>query len=325
MIDFTPFFNTLGNLYPIPLADSLSDRVDQIMQERPHGDLAGWIQCVAELPEIEPSRIDLNTGRIAIGSQQDCDNTIRCELTEKLMEFHPWRKGPFDIFGIGIDTEWRSDIKWDRLKDHIAPLKDKLVLDVGCGNGYFCYRMIGAGAKAVIGIDPYMLFVMQYQALNKYIKCDRATVLPLKLEDMPDIADTFDTVFSMGVLYHRRNPIEHLKDLHKLLTPEGQVVLETLVLDRKDEKLLVPEGRYAKMRNVWNIPSPSLLTHWLGKAGFENARVIDVTKTTLVEQNSTEWMRYESLAEYLDKDNDSLTIEGHPAPVRAVVIAEKAL
>ncbi|MCK4999353.1 MAG: DUF1698 domain-containing protein, partial [Anaerohalosphaera sp.] len=152
---------------------------------------------------------------------------------------------------------------------------------------------------------------------------NRASVLPLKIEDLPGDRAWFNTVLSMGVLYHRRHPLEHLENLLALTLPGGEVVLETLVLDKAGTDVLVPKGRYAKMRNVWNIPSPSLLTHWLGKAGFENARVIDVTKTTLIEQNSTEWMRYESLAEYLDKDNDSLTIEGHPAPVRAVVIAEK--
>lgn len=324
MIDFTPFFTTLANVCSPSLADSLSSRVDQVMRDRPHGDLAGWIQDVEQLPHIEPTQIDLNASRIAIGSHQDCDDTVRSELTDKLMAFHPWRKGPWSVFDIDIDTEWRSDLKWDRLKNHIAPLKDKLVLDVGCGNGYFCYRMIGEGAKAVIGIDPYMLFVMQYQALNKYIKCDRATVLPLKLEDMPDLSSSFDTIFSMGVLYHRRDAVAHLKDLGQLLTTGGQVVLETLVLDSENEKLLVPEGRYAKMRNVWNIPSPSLLSRWLDEAGFINARVIDVTKTTAVEQKSTEWMRYESLDEYLDKNNDNLTIEGHPAPVRAIALAEKA-
>lgn len=323
MIDFTHFFTNLGNECSKSLADKSSSRVEQIMRERPHGDLAGWLEAVRDLPEIEPSQINLNASRIAIGSKLDCGDVVRDELADKLMAFHPWRKGPFGVFGIDIDTEWRSDLKWDRLKDHIAPLKGRLVLDVGCGNGYFCYRMIGAGAKAVVGIDPYMLFVMQYQALNKYIGCDRATVLPLTLEDMPEVGGCFDTVFSMGVLYHRRDVIAHLKDIGNLLTDGGEVILETLVLDKAGEELLVPEGRYAKMRNVWNIPSPSLLTRWMNEAGFANARAINVTKTTVIEQKSTEWMRYESLAEYLDKDNSSLTIESHPAPVRAIVIAEK--
>ncbi|MEW8068099.1 MAG: DUF1698 domain-containing protein, partial [Candidatus Thiodiazotropha endolucinida] len=45
--------------------------------------------------------------------------------------------------------------------------------------------------------------------------------------------------------------------------------------------------------------------------------------TTIEEQRATEWMRFESLADYLDPADRSLTIEGYPAPRRAVFVARQ--
>jgi len=291
------------------------------MQALSHGDFEKWCAAIKSMPEVEQSHIDLNADAVTIaGELKDAKLT---SLKENLMQLHPWRKGPFDLFGIHIDTEWRSDLKWARLKDHLD-LKDKLVLDVGCGNGYYLFRMLGAGAKAAIGVDPFLLYVMQFHAINKYVHTNKAAVLPLGVDDVPDGCGCFDTVFSMGILYHRREPKEHLRQLHGFLKPGGQVVLETIVLDTEKEELLVPEGRYGKMRNVWAIASPALLTKWLTECGFGNVKILDVTKTTLDEQRQTEWMTFESLHDFLDPNDDSKTIEGHPAPVRAILIAQKS-
>jgi len=46
-----------------------------------------------------------------------------------------------------------------------------------------------------------------------------------------------------------------------------------------------------------------------------------VTKTNVEEQRTTEWMRFHSLHDFLDVQNDNLTREGLPAPVRAILIA----
>ncbi|MDH4202439.1 MAG: tRNA 5-methoxyuridine(34)/uridine 5-oxyacetic acid(34) synthase CmoB [Phycisphaerae bacterium] len=321
MIDYSEFFAYLKTTPLAEIADDFSARTNAAMQALSHGDFEKWCAAIKSMPEVEQSHIDLNADAVTIaGELKDAKLT---SLKENLMQLHPWRKGPFDLFGIHIDTEWRSDLKWARLKDHLD-LKDKLVLDVGCGNGYYLFRMLGAGAKAAIGVDPFLLYVMQFHAINKYVHTNKAAVLPLGVDDVPDGCGCFDTVFSMGILYHRREPKEHLRQLHGFLKPGGQVVLETIVLDTEKEELLVPEGRYGKMRNVWAIASPALLTKWLTECGFGNVKILDVTKTTLDEQRQTEWMTFESLHDFLDPNDDSKTIEGHPAPVRAILIAQKS-
>ncbi|MBL7214157.1 MAG: tRNA 5-methoxyuridine(34)/uridine 5-oxyacetic acid(34) synthase CmoB, partial [Phycisphaerae bacterium] len=316
MIDYSDFFDYLRMTALTDVAGEFASRTCEVLRGLSHGDYEKWCAAISAMPEVKPSRIDLCADVVTVAG--DMEETAHRQLKEKLMQLHPWRKGSFDLFGIHIDTEWRSDLKWSRLGNYIN-LKDKLILDVGCGNGYYLYRLLGAGAKAAVGVDPFLLYVMQFHAINKYARTDKAAVLPLGIEGVPKGCGCFDTVFSMGLLYHRREPKNHLAELFGFLKPGGQLVLETIVLDKRAEELLVPEGRYAKMHNVWNIPSPRLLEKWLAQSGFENIQVIDITKTTSNEQRKTDWMTYESLNDFLDPNDKTKTIEGYPAPVRAIL------
>ncbi|MEI8574457.1 tRNA 5-methoxyuridine(34)/uridine 5-oxyacetic acid(34) synthase CmoB [Methylomonas sp. LW13] len=298
----------------------LPEQLAAAFADSSHGDLKRWQQVVEDLPDLMPSSVDLLES-VRVGQAEDISDEMRAGLREQLMQLHPWRKGPYRIFDIDIDTEWRSDWKWDRVKDQIAPLRNRLVLDVGCGNGYHCWRMLGAGARLVVGIDPTLLSVMQFQAIRKLHGEAPIYLLPLGIEDVPPNMGLFDTVFSMGVLYHRRSPIDHLLELRGCLRAGGELILETLVVEGDAQHVLVPEGRYAQMRNVWFLPSCAALMLWMRRCGFKNIRLADVSKTSVEEQRSTEWMRFHSLAEFLDPHSPDLTCEGLPAPVRAVIVA----
>lgn len=290
----------------------------QRLKNHVHGDMPGWLDAISRVPAGSGHAV-LDRDAPQLGGPADEPARLR----EDLMCLHPWRKGPLELAGITVDTEWRSDWKWNRLKPHID-VTGQQVLDIGCGNGYFGLRMLGAGAKQVVGIDPTLVFVMQWLVMQKLAPVLRNFVLPLGIEDLPADTRSFDSVFSMGVLYHRRKPVEHLEQLKKLTRPGGQVVLETLVLEGGGENTLKPEGRYARMRNVHAIPTLNVLLDWLVRAGLPGARVLDVSKTTTGEQRSTDWMRFESLEACLDVKNPALTIEGHPAPVRAALVVPVA-
>ena len=247
------------------------------------------------------------------------------QVAELLMDFHPWRKGPFEILGCRIDTEWRSNWKWDRLTEAVD-FRSRAVLDIGCGNGYYGWRMLGAGADWVLGCDPFLLYVMQFEVLRKYATEDllnRHFVVPIGDEEIPDGLNFFDITLSMGVLYHRTSPIDHLRKVASTLKPNGQVVMETIVVDSTEPTVLVPKGRYAKMRNVWFLPSVPMLELWMSRTGFCEIEVVDVSLTTTEEQRRTEWMTFESLADFLDPNDASKTIEGYPAPRRALLVARK--
>ncbi len=325
MILFDDFYRELESTpFKADIAD-FRGAIERRYVNRIHGDHPLWQSAYDRLPDITADRIILDADTVSASCECGPDAASSEQLEQALRQLHPWRKGPFRLFDLTIDTEWRSDWKWRRLQPHLSPLAGRCVLDVGCGSGYHCWRMLGAGARLVIGIDPSQKFLFQFHAIKKYLGPLAAYYLPLRSEDLPPRLGRFDTVFSMGVLYHRRSPFQHLEELRHALKPGGELVLETLVIEGSRHQVLVPGERYAQMRNVWFIPSCDELEHWLLRAGFEQVRLVEVNRTSLQEQRSTDWMRFHSLENFLDPADDKLTIEGYPAPRRASFIARKRL
>ena len=236
-----------------------------------------------------------------------------------LKELKPWRKGPFKVFNIHIDSMWQSNLKWQRFANKIQTLKGKNVLDVGSNNGYFLMQSYLAGAKFSLGIDPSKHAFCQFEVLKKLANNPKKiNLLPLKCEEFPSLG-IFDTVFSLGVIYHRKSPIEHLEELRSFLKPKGELVLETLISTKGD--LIFPSKTYAKMRNVFFIPSLKILFTWLERLKFEVIKVISISKTTPSEQKTTTWCDAQGLDDFLDPTNPNYTIEGYFAPVRAIISA----
>jgi tRNA (mo5U34)-methyltransferase len=302
MFDFDALTACLDELGLAHWNEALLPTVRDRLTGKTHGDWARWQAAVAALPAARG-----NTERVR----------------ELLMELHPWRKGPLQLDAVRIDTEWRSDWKWSRLRDAIEPLEGRAVLDVGSGNGYYALEMRKAGAAAVIGVDPTLLFAMQFLAINVFAGDGRVFILPCRLEETPPANHAFDTTFSMGVLYHQRDHQAHLRHLGTTLRPGGQLVLETLFLPGEDLRAETPPARYARMRNVWSLPTVPQLVRWLEEAGYRNIDVVDRSITTVDEQRSTEWMTFESLPEALDAEDPTRTIEGWPAPRRVIVTARR--
>ena len=300
MFDFDALRHKLASLGLENWNEELVPVLHDRLTGKTHGDWARWNRVIEELPD-------------ARGDE--------ARLRRLLMGLHPWRKGPLELDGVVIDTEWRSDLKWARVKDAIASLDGRRVLDVGSGNGYYALEMRKAGAAVVIGVDPTLLFAMQFQAINVFAQDPSVFILPCRLEETPPAHNAFDTTFSMGVLYHQRSPVGHLDHLRSTLRPGGQLVLETIYVPGEESYACTPADRYARMRNVWLLPTLAELTTWLRRSGFTSVEIIDTTVTTTDEQRSTEWMTFESLREALDPSDPTKTVEGWPAPRRVVVTA----
>lgn len=340
-------------------AKQLADMTEKATTNLNHGDVQKWLDAIASLPVLTAAgstvSYDINQDTITVELDQlsaaqtasrKVSDTQSADIKDALLTLRPWRKGPYQVSGTFIDTEWRSDWKWQRVAPHISSLAGRKVLDVGCGNGYHAWRMRGAGAALVIGIDPSPLFMLQFSALQNFINDSQVQLLPVALEALPHRLQIFDSVFSMGVLYHRRQHHEHLRELHDTLRDGGELILETLILPGAGSDMLQPaqsispaeratttkqdseqadkvNGRYARMHNVWSLPTESLLHSWLSDSGFSNIRTVDINKTTVDEQRSTDWMPFESLDKALHPSDPQLTVEGWPAPTRAIVIANK--
>lgn len=322
MIEFGDFYQLIAKGPLSHWLNTLPPQLSSWQRDSLHGKFKHWFNAVERLPQLTPDRLDLRDSVRAEMSPSLTPGQL-AGIEKMLRVLMPWRKGPFSLYGIDIDTEWRSDWKWQRVLPHISPLAGRTILDVGCGSGYHLWRMVGAGAHLAVGIDPMQLFLCQFEAVRKLIGGDqRAHLLPLGIEQLPELA-AFDSVFSMGVLYHRRSPLDHLYQLKNQLVSEGELVLETLVIEGDAQQVLVPGDRYAQMRNVYFIPSALALKSWLEKCGFVDVRIADLCQTSLEEQRRTGWMTTESLAEFLDPDDGSKTIEGYPAPLRALLVARK--
>ena len=282
-------------------------------------ELTRWQKQLANLPSVEDAELKVSNC-VALATQKPLAKSNLLRTKAILKNFMPWRKGPFDFFSINIDTEWRSDWKWDRVLPHITSLENRKVLDVGCGSGYHLFRMHACKASQVIGIDPTALFFYQFHCFKRYLHKVNIHFLPIGIEDMP-VTGYFDTVFSMGVLYHRTDPIKFLKELKAQLAENGELILETLVVDGDENTVLMPSDRYAQMRNVWFIPSVKALILWMKRVGFKNIKCVDIDNTSVEEQRATQWMENHSLIDFLDPTDKTKTIEGYPAPKRAVIVA----
>lgn len=320
-INYSLLLEKIKNTDLEPWLAVLPKQLDEKLYNTNHGDLSAWEAMLELLPTVDAEKVSLNSSAVAVGSDDQLDDETKNKVKDLLKVVMPWRKGPFNFFGIHIDTEWHSDWKWDRLEKELSPLAGRKILDVGCGNGYHLWRMAAHNPELIIGVDPGLKYVYQFEVMRRYIKNDNTYLLPFGIEDVPQLK-AFDTVFSMGVFYHRKSPIDHLIELRDCLRSGGELVLETLIIDGEDGEVLLPEDRYAQMRNVWFLPTVPTLVSWMKRCGYKNIRVVDVSVTTIEEQRSTEWMSFHSLEQFLDPDDHTKTVEGYPAPKRVVVMAD---
>ena len=303
-------------------AAGLPQQIATTLQTQLHGSWGTWQSALQQIAPYQTDHWAATPVAVRFGGVGELDLESQKVLTAALQQLHPWRKGPFIVHDIALDSEWRSDLKWARIAPQLD-LTGQAVLDVGCGNGYYGWQMLAAGARWVVGIDPTVLFVMQFFAVQQLLRVPPPFyVLPVGLEALPPQLKAFDTVFSMGVLYHRRSPLDHLLQLRGCLRAGGTLVLETLVLEGEQGQVLVPEKSYAKMPNVWFIPSIPTVVAWLKRCQFHSIQVLDITVTTPQEQRSTPWMRFESLVDFLDPNDSRYTVEGLPAPRRALLTAQ---
>ena len=297
-------------------ADRSTEAAAAVAALRAHGDSPGWAQAVAALPESIDANARLDSPAVTIGADEVALATAPLEA------LRPWRKGPFRLYGIDIDAEWRSDLKWERLQRSVS-VGGARIIDIGCGNFYYGWRALGAGAEHVTGVDPTVLFSFQYLAARNGLAEPASVLLPHRSEELTPSGD-YSLALSMGVLYHRRAPLDHLQELKRWLHPGGVAVVETLVLAGPgQDRVLTPKGRYAGMRNVWFIPTVETLQRWLERCGFLDPQLVDLTPTTTAEQRVTPWSGNRSLADVLNARDPGRTIEDEPAPLRAMVVARR--
>ncbi|MDD3008510.1 MAG: tRNA 5-methoxyuridine(34)/uridine 5-oxyacetic acid(34) synthase CmoB [Arcobacter sp.] len=283
-----------------------------------------WYLQLQEACKIEKSDLEIDYGDwFSVGKKEDLTNDEYEVIVETAKKLIPWRKGPFKVFGLEIDSEWQSNIKYNLIRPYFN-LKDKVVADIGCNNGYYMFRMLEDKPKRLIGFDPSPLTLHQFEFINHFVKSDIVYEM-LGVEHLEFYNHKFDFIFMLGVLYHRPDPVGTLKSLARGLNSKGEILIDTFMIDGEDEICLTPNKRYSKIPNIYFIPTIPALKNWLERAGFENIEVLATTVTTSEEQRKTEWSFDQSLEDFLDENDKTKTVEGYPAPKRVYVKARKVL
>ena len=260
---------------------------------------------------------------VCIGAPKEISIQQRQEIEKELQAFIPWRKGPFSVFGIQIDSEWQGHLKWNRISPHLDDLHKKTICDLGCNNGYYMYRMLAYNPELVLGIDPVPRFRLQFEYLQKFSLEERLKFEPIGFQELSYFDKVFDVIFCMGILYHHRNPIEILRSCWEVLKPKGQLVVESLGIPGHEPVSLFPEGRYANMKGVWFIPTEACLHHWLKKSGYTKIECHYNERMSEEEQRSTPYSPFPSFQEALHAEDSDLTREGYRRPNRLVFTARK--
>lgn len=165
----------------------------------------------------------------------------------------------------------------------------------------------------------------QFEYINHFKKNDNLKFELFGIEDLPNFKSFYDVIFSMGVLYHHRHPLEQLISIREALVPGGEMIMETIGIPGDDSICLFPEDRYSKMRNVWFLPTLACLKNWINRTGFIDMEVVSVSTTNFEEQRKTPWCPppHQSLEDFLDENDQTKTVEGYPAPVRFCIKAKK--
>lgn len=277
-------------------------------------------EAIKNLPRHEDVEVSLGDSVSVKIPNPSKDEAEQIKKTALLMK--PWRKGPFGINKLFIDSEWQSQIKYNLLEPHFN-LKDKIVGDIGCNNGYYLFRMQSHEPKKLIGFDPSAIYYSQFQFFNHFIKSDIIYEL-LGVEHVEFYEHKFDVLFCLGVLYHRSDPVMMLKSLFKGLNKGGELILDTFMIDGEEEMCLTPKDRYSKIPNIYFVPTVPALINWCHRAGFESIEVLETMVTEANEQRKTEWIDTQSLEDYLDPNDQTKTLEGYPAPKRVYIKAKKS-
>jgi len=265
------------------------------------------------IENLKDVTVDVTLGDV-VKIEGNIDNTQLYKTAKLLM---PWRKGPFKIGTTYIDTEWKSDIKYNLLRPYFN-LRDKRVADIGCNNGYYLFRMQEDNPKSLVGFDPSPIYKTQFDFINHFVKSDIVYEL-LGVEHLEFYEEKFDTIFCLGVLYHRSDPVAMLKQLYKGLDKKGEVILDTFYIEGEGEMCLSPKSSYSKIPNIYFVPTIGALKNWCLRAGFSEFEVLETSVTELNEQRKTEWIEGQSLEDFLDPQDSSKTVEGYPAPARVYV------
>jgi len=187
--------------------------------------------------------------------------------------------GGFKVSGLmGTRHIWMLSRFFDHFGVDPSAIRSKHILDIGCWTGGVSLILNKLGGR-VLAIDE----------IRKYIDALRYLVTSFGLEDLeceslslynldrPDLANKFDIVFCLGVVYHISDPIIGLRRIYNVMKPGALLCMETMSTNSAEciWKYEGPSRRRKAFGWNWLIPSPRAIFQLLEDTGFEEIKVGD--------------------------------------------------
>jgi len=313
------------SFFPVARIEALQDilREKQQWLSRPKKGFLRYRKLYESVSHLHAHQCDFTGDTVIIGQAKDISPQDRRLAEQVLRGFMPWRKGPFRIFDIDIDAEWRSQRKWNRIVPALPDLRDKIIGDIGCNNGYYMFRMLPYRPRIVLGFDPYIQHYYTFCTLNAFAGKKNLRMELLGIEHLQLFPDSFDVLFCLGIIYHRRSPLDALDGVFNALKPGGTLIIESQAIAGDGPMALFPEKTYAKVPGTWFVPTADCLKNWLIRTGFHNIRQFCMHPMSNREQRKTDWMTFESYDDFMSRSDPLKTVEGYPAPWRVFFSATK--
>ena len=280
------------------------------------------VDLIEQMPDYQFTDNDFSQKAVRFGQADSLSDEKRAQLKEQLKQLIPWRKGPFDIAGIEMDTEWRSDYKWDMLEGYLPNMKGQRICDIGANSGYYMYRMLADDPEFILGMDPTIKYYLQFQALQKLTAPNCLHYEAIGMEHLVHYPTFFDTIFCMGILYHHPDPVGMLRVINQSMKPGGDLIIESQAIPGDDHVALFPDETYALVKGTYFVPTANCLINWLKKAKFVDIEFFKSHPMSSNDQRKTEWMPFRSYEDFVDEET-GLTVEGYPAPIRIYLRAKK--
>jgi 2-polyprenyl-6-hydroxyphenyl methylase/3-demethylubiquinone-9 3-methyltransferase len=172
------------------------------------------------------------------------------------------------------------------IAERCGGLRDKAVLDVGCGGGILAEAMAAQGAR-VTGIDlsEKALGVARLHQLESGIKVEYRLLAAEALT--LDAAGTYDVVTCMEMLEHVPDPASTIAACAQLARPGGKVVFSTINRNLKSYLFaiigaeymlrLLPRGTHDYARFL----KPAEIAAHARRAGLESDAIVGMTYNPL--------------------------------------------